>query len=158
MSYTNLVLKIFKDCVISIIFAVICVTAIGAYHSIYFFDRTINERIPALDALDQNMLNQGATEMKKHKVVICGITRDDAQHFGKMKDYIEYLGKTFQDYRVIIFENDSTDCTKELLSMWQTQNNKIKIVSEDFHNTKRPSIKFLADARNQYISALDKSQ
>jgi len=120
----------------------------------FFWDHSISERISALDALDTKLFDQGAAEMRKHKVIICGIVRDDALYFGQMRRYIEYIGEQFKDYKVIIFENDSKDCTKVLLSMWQKQNDRVKVISKDFHNTKRPNIKFLADARNYYIQEI----
>ncbi|MBP9792091.1 MAG: hypothetical protein KBC27_02660 [Rickettsiales bacterium] len=55
---------------------------------------------------------------------------------------------------VNIFENDSHDHTKEFFDKWQKDNHKVTIISEDFHNKKRPSIKFLADIRNRYLDKL----
>lgn len=119
-----------------------------------FFNHEITEKLTALDVLDKKELVLGASEMKKHKVIICGITRDDATYFPKIKSYIEFLGSKFADYRVIIFENDSKECSKKLLSIWKDKNDKVQIVSKDFNNRKRPSIKFLADARNYYINEM----
>lgn len=68
--------------------------------------------------------------------------------------HIEYLGQFFADYRVIVFENDSTDPTKLILNLWQLINPKVLIISQDFYNAKRPSMQFLADARNKYLEVL----
>lgn len=132
---------------------------IGLLYFIYqygmaFFNHDITEKLTALDVLDKKELALGASEMKKHKVIICGITRDDATYFPKIKSYIEFLGNKFADYRVVVFENDSKDCTKKLLAMWKEKNSKVQIVSKDFNNRKRPNIKFLADARNYYINEI----
>jgi hypothetical protein len=71
---------------------------------------------------------------------------------------IEFIGSNFKDYKVIIFENDSSDGTKELLSQWQMKNPKVKIISQDFGFKKRPSIKFLASIRNKYLEEMVNSE
>lgn len=113
------------------------------------------EKLDVLDFLDLSTLSKGHTEMAKHKIVITAISRDNAADLPIMMRHLEYLGKFFQDYRIIIFENDSSDGTKAVLKNWQRQNNKVTIISEDYHNLKRPNIKFLADIRNKYLKALE---
>lgn len=113
-----------------------------------------NETLSCLDKLSKRKLKQGAGEMKKHKVVIAGITRDNAPELPIVIDYIEKTGQLFKDYRVVLFENDSHDKTKDILGAWKKKNNKVNILSHDFKNTKRPSIAFLATARNFYIQEL----
>lgn len=112
------------------------------------------DHVPQLDSLDQKLLIDGAKEMKMHKVVFVGITRDNLPEFAITKMSIESIGKNFADYRVILFENDSEDGTKASLANWQKNNSRVEIISHDFHNKKRPSIKFLAECRNYYIEAL----
>ena len=114
--------------------------------------------IPMLDALDQNLFQIGKDEMIKHKIIIAGITRDNAKEFLTMKENIEYIGSFFNDYKVVIFENDSKDGTKQNLYNWQDENLKIKIISKDFNNQKRPNIKFLANSRNFYLEEIEKNQ
>ncbi len=113
------------------------------------------EKLDTLDFISQENLESGKNEMQKHKVVFAGITRDNARDLPMVMRGIEYLGGLFKDYKVIIFENDSSDGTKVILNLWAMCNPKIKVISQDFHNLKRPSIKFLSDARNKYLNALD---
>jgi len=94
-------------------------------------------------------------EKINHKVIICGITRDNAQDLPVMMHSIELTGDAFMDYRVVIFENDSKDGTKEILRKWQETNPKVKIVTQDFHNNKRPNIQFMANCRNKYLEEID---
>lgn len=112
------------------------------------------ERLVSLDYLDKNLLQSGADEMKKHKVVCCGIARDNASDLNIMIRNIESIGSLFKDYRVIIFENDSSDRTQVILADWAVKNPKVKIISKNFYNKKRPSIKFLAEARNFYLQEI----
>jgi hypothetical protein len=70
---------------------------------------------------------------------------------------IERLGKMFEDYRVVIYENDSTDGTDIVLKEWESQNYKVKIVSEKLGDVKYESITdakrlaALANYRNHYL-------
>jgi len=115
-------------------------------------------QIAELDALDPSTLALGAKEMLNHKIAIVGITRDNLREFAMMRASLEMVGKAFQDYRIILFENDSTDGTKEALALWQRHNTRVKVISHDYHHKKRPSIKFLADARNHYIKELKNAE
>lgn len=43
----------------------------------------------------------------------------------------DWLGAQFADYRVIIYENNSTDRTKELFQKWARRNSRVRFISED---------------------------
>jgi hypothetical protein len=116
------------------------------------------ENVESLNILDKNSLKLGRDEMLKHKLIITGITRDNLKEFASMVRHIEYIGSFFKDYRVVLFENDSTDGSKIALKSWQLNNPKVKIVSQDFAQKKRPNIKFLAEARNYYLDAITKEE
>lgn len=126
--------------------------------SLYFENNLPLEKLPSLNFITPKIIDAGIKEMKKHRVVITGIARDNIQDLPVMMRHIEYLGALFADYRVIIFENDSVDGTAETLSIWSKRNNKVKAISQNFNNKKRPNIQFLADARNKYLEALSSSE
>ncbi len=115
------------------------------------------ETLPMLNSLDLNVLEQGKQEMLKHKVVIVGIARDNMEDLLVTIKHVEYLGGFFKDYRVIIFENDSRDGTKEALDAWQ-QNKRINIISKHLNEKKRVNHQFMADIRNNYIEALKNTE
>jgi hypothetical protein len=112
------------------------------------------ENISMLDSLDLKNLKSGKEEMLKHKVVIVGISRDNAKELPSMIRHIEHVGSFFKEYKVVLFENDSKDGTKMILNQWQKNNTKVKIISKDFGNQKRPNHQFLADARNYYLQEI----
>ncbi len=116
------------------------------------------EYLKTLDQLDPNLLKLGREEMANHKLIIVGISRDNARDLPIMIKHIESIGSFFKDYRVIIFENDSTDGTKLGLDNWQINNSKVKIISKTYNNQKRPGYKFLAEIRNLYLDALEAKQ
>ena len=134
-----------------IILAILLATMISLVYSWYTRPYEIWK---PLDKLNSEDLVKGSLEMKRHKVAIVGIVRDCISELPAMKRYIEYTGGFFDDYRVVIFENDSTDGTKWFLSKWSNHNEKVKILTHDYGNQKRPSIDFLGACRNQYIDEL----
>lgn len=111
-----------------------------------------------LDALDPIALEKGRKIMNQQKVIITGITRDDAAHFFKVRRHLEFLASQFADYRIVIFENDSKDNTKDNLAKWAEEDSKVTIINKDFGIVKRPSIQFLAEARNFYIDEISKTE
>jgi len=111
-----------------------------------------HEPLNALQAADTE---RGRLELKKHKVLVLGISRDNRWQLQRVIKYIEITAKQFADYKVIIFENDSTDGTKFMLKMWSKLNNKVEIITQDFNLQKRPSLKFLADIRNKYLNQIE---
>lgn len=55
-------------------------------------------------------------------VIVCGIVRNAAKGLKRNIPAITKVCSRFKDYKVIIFENDSTDDTKNLLASWQKSN------------------------------------
>ena len=123
-----------------------------AYLSAIIINNETNES--SLDGLNQDVIMLGESKIKTHKAVIAGIVRDSAYALPSMIKSIERLGRQFKDYQVVIYENDSKDGTKTILRLWSNINDKVHIVSDNFDNEKRPSISFLADARNKYIDQI----
>ena len=125
--------------------------AVLAGAGVVWFNYIPIEQMSVLDNLD---VQAGYKQMAKHRVVVCGITRDNAVELLVVIKHIEHTGHHFADYRVIIFENDSRDGTKQVLADWQAKNPKVQVMSQDFKNKKRPSLAFLAEIRNQYLDKL----
>lgn len=113
------------------------------------------DRIKLLDPyVYSSMLKKGAEEMKKHKVIFTGITRDNSRDIPVMLQAFRNLGEKFADFRVIIFENDSSDNTLQLLQEAANEDSRFRVISHNYNLQKRPSIKFLAEIRNKYIEAI----
>lgn len=127
------------------------ILAVATCAGFVWFSWTPIEHLSRLDGLQ---VQSGYQQMAKHRVVICGIIRDNANALPVVIKHIEHTGKHFADYSVIIFENDSKDGTKEILQSWQLKNPKVQIISKDFGNKKRFSLSFLADIRNLYLDKL----
>jgi hypothetical protein len=65
------------------------------------------------------------------KILICGVGKNVSHSFNTVYNGIQSLGSACKDYKVIIYENNSTDNTKEVYSLWAKFNPKILFLSED---------------------------
>ncbi len=75
-------------------------------------------------------VQNGYDRMQSAGIVIAGLARNIAHILPATILRVESLGKTFRDYQVVIYENDSSDHTAELLSAWASTNNRVHILSE----------------------------
>ena len=76
-------------------------------------------------------------------IVVCGIVRDAEKGLRNNIPVIKNVISKFADYRVIMFENDSKDRTKELLKEWMASDpERVVAVMEDSNSsTTIPSAK-----------------
>ena len=72
----------------------------------------------------------GRMAMRESRTVICGLARNVAAHLPRTIARIERLGHLFADYRVLIYENDSTDATPDLLKSWAHRNRRVTVISQ----------------------------
>ena len=68
--------------------------------------------------------------MISHKIIICGVVKDVEKYIQLNINNCIETGKLFQDYKIIIYENNSTDNTKNILSKY-IDNHNFKIIMED---------------------------
>ena len=118
----------------------------------------------------KELYKRGINIAQHKRVVFCGMVRDCGKAVRHNIPTIEKLGESFLEYRIIIFENNSTDCTKEVLLNWASRNNKVtaicnyfdeaaykKIPKDDCYywpNSRRRIQKYV-DYRNLYMEYLD---
>lgn len=79
----------------------------------------------------ERVVARGYALMKQRRVVIAGLARDLAVCLPRTIARIERLGSLFQDYRVVVYENDSVDATRPLLQQWARQNRCVQAVCEN---------------------------
>ena len=102
----------------------------------------------------------GHRRMAGQTVVICGLARDVAWLLPFTIARIERLGAMFADYRVVIYENDSRDDTKQLLTAWAARNPRVHVTQEDRGDPVNPNARCLKRAermacyRNQCLKTV----
>jgi hypothetical protein len=82
-----------------------------------------------------------ASEPSIHeKILILGVCKNTVKGFQNVKESVEALAPHFLDYQIIIYENNSTDKTKELYKNWAQENAKLIFLSEDLNPSQLASI------------------
>lgn len=64
------------------------------------------------------------------KVLICGVCRNVESRLEKTKIIMESIAALFDDYRIVIYENNSIDQTPAILQCWAKANPKVCVQSE----------------------------
>ena len=112
--------------------------------------------------------------INESSIIICSIVRNAEKGLKKNIPVIKKLCQYFKDYKVVIYENDSTDATKEILQSWMDEESDHVIVSlndtdssstipnaqsvkaNPFFCKKR--ISKMATIRNHYMDYIDKEK
>lgn len=92
------------------------------------------------------LLCVNATVFASGKALICGVCRNIEAAVPNTISQIELLGEKFDDYAVIIYENNSADKTAELLYRWAATNPRVVFESEMLSERK------LSDRREERIA------
>jgi hypothetical protein len=102
----------------------------------------------------------GRKRMSESTAVICGLARDVERILPQTIARIESMGTLFADYRVVIYENDSQDQTKDLLTQWAQRNPKADVTIEQRGDPINPNARCLrraermANYRNTCLEAV----
>ena len=102
-------------------------------------------------------VERGFQVMKESTLVICGLARDVMHSLPVVMKKLDLLGSKFNDYKVVVIENDSNDGSLELLRHWEKINPKVVLISEKLGTPKWNSIpdpermKQMASCRNRYL-------
>jgi len=93
-------------------------------------------------------INNPYNEMKKYNVVFAATVRNVEQFIKKNLEYIDQCGKQFKNYKVIIYENDSSDNTRNILQ--ENKKDNYLYIFED--NVKEPLRTMrIANGRNKIL-------
>jgi hypothetical protein len=101
---------------------------------------------PELAAAYDRACRRGYAAMGRMRVAITGLARNIGDVLPLTIARIERLASRFANYRVILYENDSTDATKPLLLHWASSNPRVMVTIEDCHDPANPTTRCLARA------------
>jgi hypothetical protein len=114
-------------------------------------------------------VNNGKSFIKENNVIICGLLRDKEKIIGSVKHRCYELVKLFNDYQILIVENDSSDNTRQRLLDWSKEDQKVWILGNGINAneckldlpktcTSKPAtsdrIKKMSDLRNIYMDCI----
>ncbi|MDR0733946.1 MAG: hypothetical protein LBF08_07825 [Dysgonamonadaceae bacterium] len=109
--------------------------------------------------------------LSESTVIICGIVRNCGKNLKRNIRAIDEICNLVQDYHVVMFENDSTDNTKQTLTDWANNRKNIHISLNDFNTVTIPEkrnhvnpffsthrIEKMASYRNFYLDYIEKEK
>ncbi len=101
---------------------------------------------------------RGRERMRSRRVVFCGLARDVRESLPSVSARIERAGEMFRDYRVVLFENDSSDGTLGYLWAWCQENPRVTVLSEFLETPRWGQVRDsqrmfqMAACRNRYLA------
>lgn len=119
--------------------------------------------------IEQSIVKRGYLKMSESSLMICSIVRDCEQQLNRNIPKIESLRSKFKISEVVVFENDSSDLTKNTLKKWNKISKNVNVRCEDYHVYSIPKedkngvnkyysqyrISKMAQYRNKYMSFLE---
>ena len=81
---------------------------------------------------------QNTKDLSESTIIVCGIVRDCGKNLKKNIRTINHICSIAKNCHAVIFENDSKDNTKEVLTNWATERKNIHILSNNFNSTTIP--------------------
>ena len=110
-------------------------------------------------------------DISQKTIIVCGIVRNAEKGLRRNIPVINSFCRLFQDFRIVIYENDSTDHTKEVLSEWSaTDQERIHVILENTEGKVRrftaKDVRFhpfcrtemLGECRNKYMDFISEHQ
>lgn len=89
---------------------------------------------------------RGYAVMAETRVVITGLARDVGGILPLTIRRVENLARCFADWRVVVFENDSQDETRPLLSAWAGAESRVHVTSQRLDDPVNPTTRCLERA------------
>jgi hypothetical protein len=118
-----------------------------------------------------NNIKEGYMNAKNNSINICVLARDCGNSVINNKKIIEKIGKLFKKYKIILFENDSSDNTREIIKKWEKENKNVYLIrcknnldcifknkkGYDYGQGSKKRIQKMGYYREQYLDLLKKS-
>jgi len=111
---------------------------------------------PARTSAYATSVTLGRSVMRRSAAVICGLCRDVGQGLALRLRHIAKLGSMFKRHQIVIFENDSVDDTRRILTDWRDANDGFHLLIDDMNVPRFPRTRMrerathMADCRNRY--------
>jgi hypothetical protein len=119
----------------------------------------------------EEMERRGKKIAKSKRCVIAAMVRDVEENIPLIIKRIERVGGLFDDYRVLVVENDSKDNTRKELLAWRNENPRVVILGCGYnagacnmnfpktvgHDVNRSRIEKMTKLRNIYLDEIKKN-
>lgn len=102
------------------------------YHQ--FNQHKYNDKYYIPHTMDSKTRDTGVQKMKDSKIIFTGLCRNVEETLDKNIKLLLESGSYYKDYRVVLFENDSTDRSREIIKEWSNKNAKIELIECEVPN------------------------
>ncbi len=133
-------------------------------HYLFNKEKYTNQKLDLISENEKANLFRGLEVTASKKIIFSGICRDNEKTIQRVIDNLSSIGEKFLDYRIILFENDSKDKTREIIKRNESKN-VVLLQCKESPDCKLSSIKSyasgllsedrfqkLANYRNRYLS------
>jgi len=120
-------------------------------------------------SINQLMMTDGLKKLSESTIIICGIVRDCGKKLKRNIQTVNQLCDLAKDYHVVIYENDSADDTKQILTEWANERKNVHVSLNNFNIVTIPEnhlevnpyysvyrIEKMASYRNYYLEYIEK--
>ena len=90
--------------------------------------KTIREHFLVDEVGLEEKVRRGVGNMAGRRIVVCAIVRNIEEYFPECIEKIMIFTEGFKDYRIVLFENDSGDRTREYLKRWEGSDKRVKLL------------------------------
>jgi hypothetical protein len=94
---------------------------------------------------------RGYALMARSRVAITGLARNLGRILPLTISRVEALAGCFADYRVVVFENDSTDDTRAVLQRWAADDGRVTVTCADLSDPVNPATRCPARAERMAL-------
>ena len=96
----------------------------------------INELLPispGFEKIYNDYVQKGKNFLSKQNICIVGLTRNTSQVIFNTINSLVELGESAQNYKIVLFENDSTDDTVSIINEISKTNNNLHLMSQNYN-------------------------
>jgi hypothetical protein len=103
------------------------------------------------------IITNGFEILSDKRILFAALARDVANNLPTFQKQYYTISSLCKDTRLIIYENDSVDTTKDMLAIWSEDDNKIDVISENLGmpklggGTDENRCRSMAQYRNKYL-------
>lgn len=92
---------------------------------------------------------------KEKSIILCGALRNNEKYIEKVFKNMYTIAKYFQSYKIVLYENDSTDNTKNILHKYMSEDQHVECCFEsNVDNTYQYRTERLAYIRNKLLQRI----
>jgi glycosyltransferase involved in cell wall biosynthesis len=100
----------------------------------YLYKHKYEDKYQTYFPLSEREREKGLKKMKSSRIVLTGLCRNGKDTIDKNIEFLLSTGEYFKDFRIVLFENDSTDDTRQRINEWVKKDSRIELIECEVPN------------------------